>query len=184
MAEEIKTNEPPAEPKKTETPNTEPPKKSVAELEAEIARLTALTESQKKSISNANSEAAEWKRALREKQTEQERAEAERAEREKARDARLAELEAKDRVNTYTEKLMAAGYDAASAKQMATVLPDGVGEDYFAAQKNFIETQRQAYETAALKNQPGLSVGMPPTADPKKAELNKIRGYAGLPPLP
>ena len=183
MAEEIKTETTATEPPK-EAPKTEPPKKSVAELEAEIARLTALTESQKKSISNANSEAAEWKRALREKQTEQERAEAERAEREKARDARLAELEAKDRVNTYTDKLIGAGYDAATAKQMANALPESVGDEFFTAQKNFIETQRQALEAATLKNQPGLSVGLPPTADPKKAELNKIRGYAGLPPLP
>lgn len=182
MAEEIKTNETPAEQPK-DAPKPEQ-KKSVEQLEAEIARLTALTESQKNSISRANADAAEWKRALREKQTEQERAEAERAEREKAREARLAELEAKDRVNTYTEKLMAAGYDAANAKAMANSLPEGVGDGYFAAQKNFIETQRQALEAAALKNQPGLSVGMPPTADPKKAEMNKIRGYAGLPPLP
>ena len=172
MAEEIKTNETTAEQPKTEAPKPEPPKE-----DPEIAKLKA-------ALSKANSEAAEWKRALREKQTEQERAEAERAEREKARDARLAELEAKDRINTYVEKLVSAGYDAQSAKAMANALPEGVGDDYFAAQKTFIESQRQAFEAAALKNQKGLSVGMPPTADPQKAELNKLRGYAGLPPLP
>ena len=173
MAEEAKTN---AESITTDAKpevKPEPPKE-----DPEIAKLKA-------ALSRANSEAAEWRRKLNEKQTEQERAEMERAEREKARDARLAELEAKDRVNTYAEKLIAAGYDAQSAKEMANSLPDGVGDAYFAAQKTFIENQRQAFEAAALKNQPGLSVGMPPTADQlKKAELNKLRGYAGLPPLP
>lgn len=152
-------------------PKTEPESPEIAKLKAALSR--------------ANSEAAEWRRKLNEKQTEQERAEMERAEREKERDARLAELEAKDRINTYTDKLMAAGYDTAIAKQMASALPDGVSDDYFAAQKSFIESQRQALEAASLKNQPGLSVGMPPTAEQaKKAEMNKLRGYAGLPPLP
>lgn len=168
MAEENKTTETTP----VEAPKTEPPKE-----DPEIAKLKA-------ALSKANSEAAEWKRALREKQTEQERAEAERAEREKAREARLAELEAKERVNTYADKLVAAGYDQAVAKQMAASLPDGVGDEYFAAQKAFIESQRQAMQTAALKNQPGLSVGMPPTAaDAQREETNRLRKAFGLSPL-
>lgn len=148
---------------------------SEAELQSEIVKL-------KDALSRANSSAAEWKRALREKQTEQERAEAERAEREKAREARLAELEAKERVNTYADKLTTAGYDPAVAKQMAASLPEGVGDEYFAAQKSFIESQRMAMQTAALKNQPGLSVGMPPTAaDAQKEEMNRMRKAFGLP---
>ena len=43
-------------------------------------------------LSKANSDAAEWKRQFREKQTEQERAEAERAEREKAVEEELRGL--------------------------------------------------------------------------------------------
>ena len=177
MAEELKTTESAT----NEAPKTEP-KKSVEQLEAEIARLTALTESQRNSISKANADAADWKRQYREKLSEQERAEAERAEREKVRDARLAELEAKERVNNYADKLTAAGYDPAVAKQMAASLPEGVGDEYFAAQKSFIESQRMAMQTAALKNQPGLSVGLPPTAaDAQKEEINRMRKAFGLP---
>lgn len=166
----------------------EPPKTPEAEKlpeNAEIARLKA-------ALSKANSEAAankraaeEWKQQLREKQSEAERAEAERLEREKLREARIAELEAKDRISTYKDKLMEAGIDAAAADLMARSLPEGVKDDYFAAVKTFNTAQREAIETAALNKQPGLSVGMPPTAEQaQKDELNKLRGYAGLPPLP
>lgn len=174
MAEEIKTTETPAaEPPKTEqAPKPEPPKE-----DPEITKLKA-------ALSRANAEAAEFKRQLRDKQTAQEKEEADRKEYEAKREARIAELEAKERFNTYKDKLLSAGWDAATAEVMAKSLPADLGDEFFAAQKTYFETQRQAMQTAALKNQPGLSVGMPPTADPKKAEMNKIRGYAGLPPLP
>ena len=160
--------------------NAEPtPKADAKEPEnAEIVKLKA-------ALSKANAEAADWKRQLREKQSETERAEAERLEREKLREARIAELEAKDRISTYKDKLMEAGIDAAAADLMARSLPEGVKDDYFTAVKTFNTAQREAIETAALNKQPGLSVGMPPTAEQaQKDELNKLRGYAGLPPLP
>lgn len=141
----------------------------------EITRLKA-------ALSRANTEAADWKRQLREKQTEQERAEAERAEREKAREARIAELEAKERISTYKAKLMDAGVDGATADLMAKALPDGVKDEYFASFKSFTENQRQNFETERLKNQPGLSVGMPPTtADARRDDINRLRAAMGLP---
>ena len=58
----------------------------------EIERLKA-------ALSKANSQAAEFKRALREKQTEQERAEAERAEADKALHDELETLRKEKRVS-------------------------------------------------------------------------------------
>lgn len=168
MAEEVKTNETPA----TETPKPEPPKE-----DPEVAKLKA-------ALSRANAEAADWKRQLRDKQTEQEKAEADRKEYEAKREARIAELEAKERVSTYKDKLLNAGWDAPTADAMAKSLPADVGDEFFTAQKTYFENQRQAMQTAALKNQPGLSVGMPPTAaDAQKDELNRMRKAFGLPPV-
>lgn len=160
MAEEIKTAETTAAEPPKEAPKPEQPKE-----DPEVVKLKA-------ALSRANSEAAEWKRQLREKQTEQERADAERAEREREREARIAELEAKERISTYKGKLMETGIDAASADIMAKALPEGVGDDYFATMKTFFDTQRKAADAAALNNQPGLSVGLPPSGV-QKSELDK-----------
>ena len=65
---------------------------------------------------------------------------------------------------------MDAGYDLETANLMANSLPEGVGDAYFAAQKSFIQKQREEAEAAALKKQPGLSVGMPPTGSTKSKE--------------
>lgn len=149
-----------------------------ADNKAENEEITRL----KAALSRANTEAADWKRQLREKQTEQERADAERAEREKAREARIAELEAKERINTYKEKFMNAGVDPATADLMAKALPEGVKDEYFASFKTFNENQRQTFETERLKNQPGLSVGLPPTtADARRDDINRLRAAMGLP---
>ena len=146
----------------------EPPKE-----DPEIAKLKA-------ALSRANSEAAEWRRKLSEKQTEQEKAEMERAEHEKAREARIAELEAKERVSNYKSKLMDGGVDNAAADIMAKALPEGVSDEYFATLKSYLSNQRQAVETAALNKQPGLSVGMPPTGSVKTEEDAKYDRWFGL----
>lgn len=175
MAEEVKTTET----TETTAPKTEPAK-SVKDLEAEIERLKAENEKQRKSISNANSEAAEWKRQLREKQTEQEREAAERAEREAAREARIKELEAKERISAYKDKLLEATVDATAADIMAKSLPEGVSDNYFATLKEYLSNQRQAIETATLNKQPTLSVGLPPTGAQKTEEDMKLDKIFGL----
>lgn len=147
----------------------------------EIAKLKA-------ALSKANSEAAankraaeEWKRQLREKQTETERAEAERLEREKQREARIAELEAKERISTYKDQLLAAGIEAEYADLMAKALPDGVGAEYFAATKASVEAIRKNLVGQALASQPGLSVGTPPQGKTAEAlEMETLRRNIGL----
>ena len=167
--------EPAAETKpEVSQPASDPEKEA---LKAELEKL-------KKALSKSNSEAADNKRKYLDSLDEAQRKEAERAEKEAAREARIAELEARERVSTYKSKLMEAGFDGSTADLMAKALPDGVGDEYFAAQKAFNESQRRASDAAAMDRQPGLSVGMPPTsADAKKAEDNKLRGYFGLKPL-
>lgn len=132
-------------------------------------------------ISKANSEAAEYKRQLREKQTEQERQEAERLESEKQMKAELEGYKTRDRISNYQTKLIESGYDVETAKTMAQTLPDGIADGFFEAQKQFLATQRKNAEVAALNNQPALSVGVPlGSKDVVDDETAKLRKWAGL----
>ena len=142
---------------------------------ADVTRL-------KTSLSKANSEAAEYKRLLREKQTEAERAEAERAEKDREREELLRSLLEEKRVSSYKAQLMAAGVDADTADLMAKSLPEGVSDEYFLATKSFLDNQRQKLLTESINKQPGLSVGTPPTAaQAEREEENLLRKHMGLP---
>ena len=136
----------------------------------------------KAALSKANSEAADWKRQFRDKQTEQERAEAERAENEKALQEELASLRRGKVVDEYAKKCMGMGYDAELAAECAEAMADGRFNDVFAAQQKFMEAKTREIEAAALNKQPGLSAGAPPVNAADKAEQNKLRSYFGLPP--
>lgn len=153
------------------------------EIEVDTATDSTDLNKLKTALSKANGEAAEYKRALREKQSEAERAEAERAEKDKERDELLKTLLEEKRISSYKANLMAAGYDADTADVMAKSLPDGVSDEYFAATKAFLEAQKQALLSDAINKQPGLSVGTPPTAaQAQREEENKMRRYFGLAP--
>ena len=136
----------------------------------------------KAALSKSNSEAAEYKRLLREKQTEAERAEADRAEREKALQDELASYRDKERISSYKAQLMSAGVDSETADLMAKSLPEGVADEYFLATKSFLDNQRQKLLTESINKQPGLSVGTPPTAaQAEREEENLLRKRMGLP---
>lgn len=137
----------------------------------------------KTALSKANSEAAEYKRLLREKQTEAERAAADQAEKEREMQERLAAYETKERISSYKAQLMAAGIDPETADVMAKSLPAGVADTYFAATKSFLDNQKQQLLSESINKQPGLSVGTPPTAaQAQKEEENRMRRFFDLPP--
>ena len=143
---------------------------------SEITKLKA-------ALSKANSEAADWKRQFRDKQTEQERAEAERAENEKALQEELATLRRGKVLDEYAKKCMGMGYDAELAAECAEAMADGRFNDVFAIQQKFMEAKTREIEAAALNKQPGISAGAPPVAAADKAEENKYRKYFGLSPI-
>lgn len=158
--------------------------KALEELEIEVPKdnseeVTKL----KTALSNANSDAAKWKAALREKQTEAERAEAERAEREKAVEDELRTLRRDKTVSGYVAQCLALGYDKDLALRAAEAMADNDAATIMACQQDFLEAKRKELEAAALNKQPTLTPGAPPTA--KQAELeteNKLRQHFGLPP--
>lgn len=164
--------------KTEQAPAVEEKKAEIKPESDEVAKLKA-------ALSRANSEAAEWKRQYKATLDEQKQKELDAADKRKAELEELESLRRERRVNLYAKRLMEAGYDSVSADQMANSLPDGVADTYFESVKAFNEKQKQLIAASALDNQKGLSVGLPPTAaSAQKDEINKLRGYAGLPPLP
>ena len=152
------------------------------EFEAPKADESAELTRVRNALNKASSEAAEYKKALREKQSEAERAEADRLERENALQEELKAYRVKERVSTYKAQLMAVGYDAATADVMANALPEGVSDEFFATQKTFLEGQRQKIVTETINKQPGLSVGTPPTTAQAETEQENVwRKHMGLP---
>lgn len=158
------------------TPETEKAQEAPKPQEEnpEVLRLKA-------ALSKANAEAADWKRQLREKQSEQERAEAERIEKAKKLQEEIEEYRRRERIAHYKSKLMEAGVISETADTMANSLPDGVSDEFFAMTKQYIERQKQDIRAEALNAQPKLSVGTPPTSQTAaEAEAAKMRKWIGL----
>ena len=137
----------------------------------------------KTALSKANSEAAEYKRLLREKQTEEERKEAERVEREAKVEEELKSLRRDKTVSGYTAQYLSLGYSADLAAKAAEAMADGDAAATIACQQEFLAAKTKELEAAALNKQPGLSVGSPPSTNTAELEeMNRMRGYFGLPP--
>ena len=139
----------------------------------------------KTALSKANSDAAEWKRQFREKQTEAERAEAERKEREVAIEEELRTLRRDKSVSGYVAQCLALGYDNDLALRAAEAMADNDAAEIMACQQEFLTAKQKELEAAALNKQPGLSVGAPPTAKAAEVEAyNNMRKAWGLKPIP
>ena len=161
--------------------------KALEEFDIEIPKPATDTDEViklKNALSNANSQAAEYKRALREKQSEQERAEAERAEREAERDAEIKELRRDKAVSGYLANCLSLGYSSDLAQRAAEAFADNDTAAIMACQQEFLEAKTKEIEANALNKQPNLTPGAPPTAaDANREYDNKLRRYAGLPPI-
>ena len=137
----------------------------------------------KTALSNANSQAADWKRQFREKQTEAERAEAERKEHEQEVENELRTLRRDKTVSGYIAQCLALGYDKDLALRAAEAMADNDAAAIMACQQDFLEAKQKELEAAALNKQPTLTPGAPPTAKQADAEAeDKLRYYFGLPP--
>lgn len=137
----------------------------------------------KAALSKANSEAAEWKRQFREKQTEQERQEAERAEREKAVEEELRGLRRDKTVSGYVANCLALGYNNELALRAAEAMADNDAAAILACQQKFLEAKQKELEATALNKQPKLTTGSPPTSEVADLEAqNNLRRIMGLPP--
>lgn len=133
--------------------------------ELDLPDSAAELEKLKTAVSKANSEAADYKKQLRERMTEAEKAEAERqareSEQEEARKAEqeqmMAELDALRREKAVTEhkaRFLALGYDETMAAETAEALAAGEMDRVFKNQSTFIQSREAAIRAENVKNMP------------------------------
>ena len=113
----------------------------------------------KAAVSKANSEAAELKRQLKARMTEDEQKEAERAAKEAEKDALLESLKKDKAVSESKARFLGLGYDEKLATETAKALADGDMDKVFANQQIHIENVRKAERAAALANDPKPPAG-------------------------
>ena len=162
--------------------------KALEEFDFQIPEAKDESEEVKKlktALSKANSDAAEWKRQFREKQTEAERAEADRKEREQAVEDELRTLRRDKTVSGYVANCLALGYTQDLALRAAEAMADNDAAEIMKCQQEFLDAKTKEIEANALNKQPSLTTGAPPTAKTAEAEAyNKMRKAWGLQPIP
>ena len=180
MAENTE-NKTPKEPEQAE--GNKPTTPTIEELAATVKALQTALEKQKKATDNASSDAASWKKKFQATLSEAEKAEADRKEAEAEKDRRIAELERKETLSTYSNRALALGYDAVLAAQTAEAMANGDMNAVFDTIGQLIQTVKTKTATENLSKQSGLSAGTPPTQGTiQQDEDNQYRKWMGLKP--
>lgn len=121
-------------------------------LDKEVERL-------KQALSKSNSENADWKKKLREKQTEEERKAQEDAEKlENLQQAYNGLLQDKT-LSENKSQLLALGYEETLATETAQAMLDGDTAKVFSHQKKHLENQEKALRASILKETPAPPAG-------------------------
>lgn len=110
-------------------------------------------------LDKANSEAASYKRQLRETMSEAERKAAEEADARVALENRLKELETEKKLSDYRAEFVSIGYDEKNASVMAKAMVEGDMKTVFSTQKSFIERMEATIKADLLAGTPKPEVG-------------------------
>ena len=162
MAEEIKTN-PEVNPEENAGKPVEEPEKSptIEELMTELAKERAEKAKLKNSFDTASSEAAKYKKALREKQSAEEIQNEEKQKAEEQHKAYVAELEKFKRTAEAKARYALQGMTEELAKQAADAEVNGDYDALAKIQKQHTEALVKAKEAEWLANRPEISAGNP-----------------------
>jgi hypothetical protein len=139
------------------------PEEKLAALEANFSSVAQ----HKATADRAASEAAEYKKKLRERMTEDEAKAAKEAEERAALMARVEQLEHEKNVSTYTAAYTAMGYDSKLAAATAEAMANGDTETVLKNQKLHLENREKALRTELLKQTP------PPAGGAEGASITK-----------
>lgn len=138
--------------KALETIELPTPESPAPNKDGELERLKA-------ALSKSNSEAAEYKKQLRAKMTDDEQKEAERAAKEAERDELLASLQKDKAISDSKVQFLALGYEAALAEETAKAMVDGDMAKVFTNQKRHLEAVEKKVRADALKETPKPAPG-------------------------
>ena len=114
---------------------------------AEVERL-------KNALSKSNSEAADYKKQLREKMTEDEAAKQKEQEERKELQSKYEELLYENEVSKFKANLLGMGYDEKLANETAEAMANGETEKVFANQKKHLEAVEKKVRGEVLKDTP------------------------------
>ena len=120
--------------------------------EAEVNRLKA-------ALSKANSEAADYKKQLRTKQTDDEAAAAAQKEEHDRLVQENADLKRSMALSERKAKLLAMGYDESLADETAAAMVDGDMDKVMANQSKYLEVQKKNIQADALRKTPRPAAG-------------------------
>lgn len=140
------------------------PEEKIAALEANFSSVAQ----HKANADRAASEAADYKKKLRERMSEDEAKAAKEAEERATLLARVEQLEQEKAISTYTNAYLAMGYDEKLAKSSAEALAKGDMETVFKFQKTHAENREKALRTELLKNTPPPAAGKNDTSITKE----------------
>ena len=135
----------------------------VAALEAYEPDMSGFVS--KAQLDKVASEAASYKKKLREKMSAEEEKAAREAEERTALQQRVEELEREQTINSYTTTYLTMGYEEALAKETAEALVSGDMDTVFANQKTFAFNREKALRAEILKSTPRPSGGNEPKVD-------------------
>lgn len=120
--------------------------------DAEVNRLKA-------ALSKANSEAADYKKQLRTKQTDDEAAAAAQKEEHDKLAQENADLKRSIALSERKAKLLAMGYDENLATETATAMVDGDMDKVMANQNKYLEVQKKVIQADMMKKTPRPAAG-------------------------
>ena len=155
MAEEIITQET----QEQETQVQAEQKEQELSVEEQLQQLRLENARLKRATDRATSEAANFKKQLREKQTTDEIAAQEKADREAEREEQFNALLRENKITKLEKQFLALGYNAENATKAATAQYDGDMDTLFKIQSEVQASMIRAKEAEWIKNRPEVNAG-------------------------
>lgn len=128
-------------------------------LAEQVAQLKVQNTKLKKANDKATSEAASYKKQLREKQTAEEIALQEKAEKEAEREEQFQKLLRENTITKFEKNFLALGYPADLAAKAATAQCDNDTDELFSIQQTFIEEKEKTMKADWMKSMPNPPAG-------------------------
>ena len=153
---ETKATKETASDKKAETTTT----KAEKSIEEQLQELRVANAKLKKAQEKASSEAADYKRQLRARQSEDEIALQEKAEKEAEKDELIKKLTRENTINQLTKNFLALNYNSEEATKAAIAQYDGETDDLFDIQSKVQERLLTEQKNQWLASRPDLNVGV------------------------
>ena len=157
------------------TPEEVAPTEPEVDYKALYEQTKAENERLRSSNTKASADVSKYKKQLSEVLSKEELARREAEEEQQKKDELLRQYIERDRIRTYSDKYQGAGFSKEYADKMASLLPEGVADEYFDNLRASNADNLARLKAEALNNQPKPTTGTPPTPkDLGKSDEDKL----------